>query len=157
MRVVDADYLEGERTLAQAVAEGDAPATHAHLAALGYLPEPDTFDPERLLEQIRTAGESYRPGFRRLTPAYVADLLDRSGSPRSPFFEDMRRETIPPQALLIRRMEGLVLSTLGELRAGADWSALGSEYWGDAPPSTPLGEQDASSGENPDARTRRRA
>ena len=26
MRVVDADYLEGERTLAQAVAEGDAPA-----------------------------------------------------------------------------------------------------------------------------------
>ena len=55
----------------------------------------------------------------------------------------MRRETIPPQALLIRRMEGLVLSTLGELRAGADWSALGSEYWGDAPPSTPLGEQDA--------------
>ena len=37
----------------------------------------------------------------------------------------MRRETIPPQALLIRRMEGLVLSTLGELRAGADWPALG--------------------------------
>ena len=144
MRVVDADYLEGERTLAQAVARGDAEATHAHLAALGYLPEPDTFDPERLLEQIRTAGEWYlEPGFRRLTPGYVADLLDRSGSPRSPFFEDMRRETIPPQALLIRRMEGLVLSTLGELRAGADWSALGSEYWGDAPPSTPLGEQDA--------------
>ena len=41
MRVVDADYLEGERALAQAV---DAPATrtrvHARLAALGYLPEP---------------------------------------------------------------------------------------------------------------------
>jgi hypothetical protein len=56
----------------------------------------------------------------------------------------MRRETIPPQALLIRRMEGLVLSTLGELRAGADWHALASEYWSDdAPPSTPLGEQDA--------------
>ena len=58
----------------------------------------------------------------------------------------MRRETIPPQALLIRRMEGLVFSTLGELRAGADWHALGSEYWGDAPPSTPLGEEDARSG-----------
>ena len=34
-------------------------------------------------------------------------------------------------------------STLGELRAGADWSGLGGEYWGDAPPSTPLGVQDA--------------
>jgi hypothetical protein len=40
-------------------------------------------------------------------------------------------------------MEGLVLSTLGELRAGADWSKLGGEYWSDAPPSTPLGRIDA--------------
>jgi len=72
---------------------------------------------------------------------------DRDGSPQFSFTNfwsfEMRRETIPPQALLIRRMEGLVLSTLGELRAGADWSALGSEYWGDEPPSTPLGEKDA--------------
>jgi predicted unusual protein kinase regulating ubiquinone biosynthesis (AarF/ABC1/UbiB family) len=144
MRVVDADYLEGERRLAQAVARGDAEAVHSGLAALGYLPQPDTFDPERLLDQIRTAGEWYlEPGFKRLTPAYVTDLIDRGSSPRSAFFEEMRRQTIPPQALLIRRMEGLVLSTLGELRAGADWSKLGSEYWSDAPPSTPLGEADA--------------
>ena len=33
MRVVDADYLEGERALAQAVARGDAAAVHAGLAA----------------------------------------------------------------------------------------------------------------------------
>jgi predicted unusual protein kinase regulating ubiquinone biosynthesis (AarF/ABC1/UbiB family) len=144
MRVVDADYLESERQLAQAVQRADAQAVHHGLATLGYLPEPDTFDPERLLAQISTAGEWYlEPGFRRLTPAYVTDLIDRGSSPRSPFFEEMRRETIPPQALLIRRMEGLVLSTLGELRAGADWSKLGAEYWSDAPPSTPLGEEDA--------------
>jgi len=144
MRVVDADYLDGERALAQAVARGDAAAVHASLAGLGYLPQPDTFDSERLLAQIQTAGEWYlEPGFRRLTPAYVTDLIDRGSSPRSDFFEEMRRETIPPQALLIRRMEGLVFSTLGELRAGADWSALGSEYWSDVPPSTALGEQDA--------------
>src|SRR3954454_18320186 len=112
MRVVDADYLDGERQLAQAVERGDAQTVHARLASLGYLPRPDAFDPERLLEQIRTAGEWYlEPGFRRLSPAYVTDLIDRGSSPRSAFFEEMRRETIPPQALLIRRMEGLVLST----------------------------------------------
>ena len=66
-----------------------------------------------------------------MSPAYVSELLDRGSSPRSAYFEQMRRETIPPQALLIRRMEGLVLSTLGELRAGADWHALASEYWSD--------------------------
>src|SRR4051794_14638676 len=59
MRVVDPDYLEQERQLAQAVAHGDAPRTHALLTALGYLPEPDTFDPEQLLGQIRAAGEWY--------------------------------------------------------------------------------------------------
>jgi len=35
-----------------------------------------------------------------------------------------------------------VFSTLGELRAGADWHALGAEFFADAPPSTPLGEED---------------
>ena len=144
MRVVDPDYLEGERAVARAVASSDAEAVHAGLTTLGYLPQPETFDPQRLLEQIRTAGEWYLvPGVRRLTPAYVTDLLDRSSSPRSPFFNEMRRETIPPQALLIRRMEGLVLAVLGDVRAAADWHALGTEFWEDGPPSTPLGVQDA--------------
>ena len=39
----------------------------------------------------------------------------------------------------MRRMEGLVFSTLGELRAGADWYALAQEFFADGPPSTPLG------------------
>jgi predicted unusual protein kinase regulating ubiquinone biosynthesis (AarF/ABC1/UbiB family) len=144
MRIVDADYLAGEQTLARDVVAGDAEAVHAQLAALGYLPEPDTFEPERLLGQLQVAGEWYfEPGFRRLSPAYVADLLERGGSPKSDFFEQMRRETIPPQALLIRRMEGLVFSTLGELRAGADWNALASEIWSGAAPQTELGRLDA--------------
>ena len=40
-------------------------------------------------------------------------------------------------------MEGLLFSTLGELRAGADGHAIAREFFADAPPSTPLGEQDA--------------
>jgi predicted unusual protein kinase regulating ubiquinone biosynthesis (AarF/ABC1/UbiB family) len=144
MRMVDAGYLEGERALARAVVASDAEAVHAGLADLGFLPEPDAFSPDRLLAQLRLSGEWYvEPGERRLTPGYVADLLERGSSPRSPYFEDMRRMTLPPQALLIRRMEGLVFSTLGELRAAGDWHALGSEYFDDAPPTTPLGEIDA--------------
>jgi hypothetical protein len=55
----------------------------------------------------------------------------------------MRRQTLPPQALLLRRMEGLLFSVLGELRAGADWGAIAREYIAGAAPSTPLGEEDA--------------
>ena len=69
--------------------------------------------------------------------------MEQSGSPASEYFEEMRRQTIPPQALLLRRMEGLLFSVLGELRAGADWGALALEYLADAPPSTELGRVEA--------------
>jgi predicted unusual protein kinase regulating ubiquinone biosynthesis (AarF/ABC1/UbiB family) len=144
MRMVDADYMDGERAVARAVVAGDAAGVKAGLEALGYLPEPDAFAGPRLLAQLQLAGEWYfEPGTRRMTPQYVADLIERGSSPRSPYFDDMRQMTLPPQALLIRRMEGLVFSTLGELRAKGDWGALGREYFAQAPPSTPLGEQDA--------------
>ena len=51
--------------------------------------------------------------------------------------------TLPPQALLIRRMEGLVFQTLGEVRASADWATIGGEYYAGAAPSTELGALDA--------------
>jgi predicted unusual protein kinase regulating ubiquinone biosynthesis (AarF/ABC1/UbiB family) len=144
MRVVDPAYIAGEHAVARAVGAGDAAAVHAGMAALGYLPDPDAFDARRLLAQLRVAVEWYfEPGPRRITPAYVTDLMERGSSPRSEYFEDLRRMSLPPQALLIRRMEGLVFSTLGELRAEAHWGALGREYHAGDAPATALGELDA--------------
>ena len=134
MRVLDADYLEAERALARAAVAEDAAEVHAILARLGYLPNPGDFVPEALLEWLLAAGEWYlQPGFRRLSPQYVTELLDSTSSPASPWFDQLRRMSVPPQALLIRRMEGLVFSSLGELRAGADWRALAEEFFADRP------------------------
>jgi predicted unusual protein kinase regulating ubiquinone biosynthesis (AarF/ABC1/UbiB family) len=140
MRVVDPSYIEAEHAIARAVAAGDAAAVHRGMTALGYLPEPSEFDGERLLTQLRVGAEWYfEPGERRITPSYVLGLMERGGE----FLDDLRRMTLPPQALLIRRMEGLVFQTLGELRASAEWAALGAEYHAGTSPATPLGEQDA--------------
>jgi predicted unusual protein kinase regulating ubiquinone biosynthesis (AarF/ABC1/UbiB family) len=144
VRRMDADYLEDERALARAVIAGDAGQVHHYMSTLGYLPDPAAFAPERVLGQLASAGEwTFTTGFRRLTPEYVRATMEQSGSPASPYFEEMRRQTIPPQALLLRRMEGLLFSVLGELRAGADWGALALEYVAGAEPSTELGRVEA--------------
>jgi predicted unusual protein kinase regulating ubiquinone biosynthesis (AarF/ABC1/UbiB family) len=155
MRVLDRSYLDLEAAVARAIDAGDAEAVHAVLTELGYLPEPETFEPEALLEQVAAMGEWYfEPGPRRFSPAYVAELIDSTSGPRSPWFAQMRRQTLPPQALLLRRMEGLVLSALGEVRGCADWHAIAREYYAADAPSTSLGEAEAAFWPSRDSITR---
>ena len=143
MRVVPRAYLDGEMALVRAFVAGDAGATHALMGRLGYLPDPDSFAPEAILDQMRVAGAWYlRPGRHRLDPEAIRAAMEASSSPRSEHFALMRRQTIPPEALLIRRMEGLVFAAMGELRVAADWAALAAEYHSDAPSSTPLGDEE---------------
>jgi hypothetical protein len=51
--------------------------------------------------------------------------------------------TLPPEAILIRRMHGIVAVVLGQLRAGADWGAIAAEYLHGEAPATLLGQAEA--------------
>ena len=140
VRRMDSDHLEADHAIARAVIAGDALAVHQGMADLGYLPDPTAFDPERLLGQLAVGAEwRFTRGFRRLDPEYVRETMERGGSPASEYFDELRRQDMPPQALLLRRMEALLFSVLGELRAGADWGTLALEYIAEEPPSTELG------------------
>jgi predicted unusual protein kinase regulating ubiquinone biosynthesis (AarF/ABC1/UbiB family) len=145
MRKVPPAYLEGERVIGRALLEEDAVAVHRQLGTLGYLPDPASFDVDAVFAQLADAGSWYlTPGFLRITPDVVRQVMELAGSPRSPYFEAMRRQTVPPEALLIRRMEGLLFAVLGELRAGADWNALMREgLFGLEGPTTELGRAEA--------------
>src|SRR5215217_2539767 len=75
MRVLDREYLDAEAAVAVAVEQRDAGAVHALLSELGYLPEPGSFAPGELLDQLSAMGAWYmEPGRRRFTPKWVAEL-----------------------------------------------------------------------------------
>jgi predicted unusual protein kinase regulating ubiquinone biosynthesis (AarF/ABC1/UbiB family) len=145
LRDLDAAFLQGERDVMRAVADGDAHRVHEGLAHLGYLPNPRSVDPDGLLEHLAAGGEwMFAEGFRRIDAAYVSDILQLAYPPRSPHFSSMRRMTIPPAALLLRRMEVQLLSLVGDFSAGADWGAIAAEHHSGKPASTALGRaQDA--------------
>jgi predicted unusual protein kinase regulating ubiquinone biosynthesis (AarF/ABC1/UbiB family) len=144
LRDLDADYLEGERAVMHAIAERDAEGVHDGLSVLGYLPEPRAFEPAALLEHLAAAGAwLLASGPRRLDLSYVAEVVELGYPPRSPWYDLMRREHIPPATLLLRRMEIQVLSLLGALRAGGNWGAIAAEHHAGEPVSTALGREDA--------------
>jgi hypothetical protein len=142
VRDLDAGYLEGERQLLQAIAEQDVGALHDGLTALGYLPEPEAFEPAALLEHLTAGAWFLAPGPRRLNPEDADRTLELAYPPRTPWFGQLRRQRLPPPTLLARRMEAVLLPVLAELGAEADWGAISAEHWAGAGPSTALGRED---------------
>ena len=49
--------------------------------------------------------------------------------PRSSFYRLMRRENLPANELMGRRMESGVLAVLGQLGATRNWYRIGREWW----------------------------
>ena len=75
--------------------------------------------------------------------AYVRQVFIDVSDPRSRFFEIMKRQTMPPDAMFARRMEALTLAVLGQLGATANWHRIAREWLYGDEPATPLGEAEA--------------
>lgn len=92
------------------------------------------------------------PGERRFTADDARPPRERDGDgvrrrpdaeQRAAIKSQVNQFTLPPEAVLIRRMHGIVAVVLTQLRAGADWGAIAAEYLDGAAPATPLGEAEA--------------
>jgi predicted unusual protein kinase regulating ubiquinone biosynthesis (AarF/ABC1/UbiB family) len=155
VRNVDVARVAEERAIALAVRDGDVAGLKAALLAAGYLPaaRADAVDADFAMRLMRMATKWYAvPGERRFAPD--SGGRGRREERRDP---DERRDpeeraearmqvnqfTLPPEAILIRRMHGIVVVVLGQLRAGADWGAIAAEYLYGDPPATPLGQAEA--------------
>jgi predicted unusual protein kinase regulating ubiquinone biosynthesis (AarF/ABC1/UbiB family) len=142
MRELDPNHIAGERDVMRALADGDPAAVHAGLERLGYLPDPAAVEPVAVTEFLTTAGAWLLvPGFRRLDPEQIAELLEVGYPPRSPYFPLIRRLALPPHTMLLRRLEVQLATLLGDLHAGADWAAITAELHSDLPPPAPLGRK----------------
>jgi predicted unusual protein kinase regulating ubiquinone biosynthesis (AarF/ABC1/UbiB family) len=62
---------------------------------------------------------------------------------REEFRSQVNQFTMPPDAILIRRMHGIVAVVLQQLRAGGDWGAIAAEYLHGALSATELGKAEA--------------
>ena len=139
------EQIEREVELQRAGMAGDAEALFAALAEMGFFDADNpALTPAAVLEQFRAAAAWYvddRP--LTIDREIVTRVLIDASDPRSDYWELMRHQTLPPETLLARRMEGLVLGVLGHLGATANWHRIAREWLFDDPPSTPLGEAEA--------------
>jgi predicted unusual protein kinase regulating ubiquinone biosynthesis (AarF/ABC1/UbiB family) len=145
LRDVDASRVAAERAIALAVRDRDAEALKAALGAGGYLPasRADAVDADFALSLMRMAIKWYAVrGMRRFSPAR-RDRERPDPEERAAMRMQLNQFTLPPEAILIRRMHGIVAVVLAQLRAGADWGAIAAEYLHGERPSTPLGEAEA--------------
>jgi predicted unusual protein kinase regulating ubiquinone biosynthesis (AarF/ABC1/UbiB family) len=149
LRDVDAGRVSAERAIALAVRDTDATGLKAALVGGGYLPasRQDAVDAHFALRLMRRAIKWYAvPGERRFSPSHEQRGRDRErpeGEHRDAIKTQINQFTVPSDAILIRRMHGVVAVVLEQLRAGADWGAIAAEYLHDAPPATPLGNAEA--------------
>ncbi|HET8979204.1 MAG TPA: AarF/ABC1/UbiB kinase family protein [Solirubrobacteraceae bacterium] len=149
LRDVSAERVGAERALARAARDRDAAGLMAALTAAGYLPadRAQDSDPELVLRMVRRASRWYAvPGRHRFGGGQPGrdrhrEAGDEERSARAR--EQVHRFTMPADAVLIRRMHGIVAVVLGRLRAAADWGAIAAEYLHGAAPATDLGESEA--------------
>jgi predicted unusual protein kinase regulating ubiquinone biosynthesis (AarF/ABC1/UbiB family) len=141
---LERDHLEREREAIRLGMDGDAEGLHEALAAMGFFDRDDeSVSAPAVLAHFRAVTDWYIED-REVTidKRYAGRVLVDFGDPRSEHWELMRRETMPPQSLLARRMEALTLSVLGQLGATANWHRVAREWLFGDPPSTELGAQE---------------
>jgi predicted unusual protein kinase regulating ubiquinone biosynthesis (AarF/ABC1/UbiB family) len=135
------DDLNAEIGAIRAAMDGDPEELHRRLAGMGFFdPDDEQVTPEAVFEHFHDVTAWYIED-REVTidRALVSRILIDFGDPRSRHWQLMRRETMPPQSMLARRMEALTLGVLGQLGATANWHLIAREWLFGDPPSTELG------------------
>jgi predicted unusual protein kinase regulating ubiquinone biosynthesis (AarF/ABC1/UbiB family) len=140
---LDKEQIELEIAALQAAFDDDPEELRKALGNLGFLNKPDRVDAERLMEHVRVVGGWYMDD-REVTidSELVMNAIAAVTDPRAGFYDLWRRENLPANELMGRRMETGVLAVLGQLRATRNWYRIGREWWFGEEPATDLGREE---------------
>jgi predicted unusual protein kinase regulating ubiquinone biosynthesis (AarF/ABC1/UbiB family) len=142
---VSREQADAELAVMRAGIDRDPERLHAALASMGFFDPADEQIAAAAVQEHFEAAAGWYAFDREFTVdrEYVRQVMIDVSAPHSRFWELMRRQTIPPQTMFARRMEGLTLAVLGQLEATANWHRIAREWlYGDAP-ATSLGEAEA--------------
>jgi predicted unusual protein kinase regulating ubiquinone biosynthesis (AarF/ABC1/UbiB family) len=136
--------VELEINVARAVIEGDTETIMRLGTETGFFPEPEKFNPDRVLAHFRAATSWYTCDREvEVTPEYATQVLIDMSDPRSEYFGYLRHESAPPDHIFGRRMEVLTLAVISQLHASGNFHRIAREWFYDDPPATELGRQEA--------------
>jgi predicted unusual protein kinase regulating ubiquinone biosynthesis (AarF/ABC1/UbiB family) len=140
---LDREQILLEQRAFDAASRDDPEAFREALHELGFVKNPSKLDAERLLEHMQAIGGWYVQDREiEIDAKLVMKIIEVTNDPRSEYFDLMRRESIPADELMGRRMEIGVVAVLGQLRAKRNWHRILREWvYADAP-ATELGRQE---------------
>jgi predicted unusual protein kinase regulating ubiquinone biosynthesis (AarF/ABC1/UbiB family) len=135
------EQIQLEQRAVDAAGRDDPEALRQALHDLGFVSDPSRIDAERLMEHVKMVGGWYMEDAEvEITPRRVMKMIEVTSDPRSDFYDLVRRESVPADELMGRRMETGLLAVLAQLHASANWHRIMREWVYADPPSTVLGE-----------------
>jgi predicted unusual protein kinase regulating ubiquinone biosynthesis (AarF/ABC1/UbiB family) len=140
---LDREQIELEQRAVDAAARKDPESLRLALHDLGFVKNPSKLDAERLMEHVMVVGGWYLEDREyEVSARRVMKVIESTTDPRSEYYSLMRRESVPADELMGRRMETGVLAVLAQLRAKRNWHRIMREWVYVDPPATDLGEQE---------------
>jgi predicted unusual protein kinase regulating ubiquinone biosynthesis (AarF/ABC1/UbiB family) len=140
---LDIQQIELEQAALDAAIRKEPEALRQALHDLGFVKNPSKLDAERLMDHVMLVGGWYiEDGEYEVSSRRVMKIIESASDPRSEYFELMRRESLPAEELMGRRMETGVIAVLAQLRARRNWHRIMREWVYADPPATELGEQE---------------
>jgi predicted unusual protein kinase regulating ubiquinone biosynthesis (AarF/ABC1/UbiB family) len=140
---LDREQILLEQRAVDAAFHGDPERLRKALHDLGFVKSPSKLDAERLLEHsMAVSGWFIEDREIEISAKRVMKIIESTNDPRSEYYDLMRRESLPADELMGRRMEIGVVAVLGQLRAKRNWHRIMREWIYADPPATELGEQE---------------